>query len=100
VGLSYKPRKAAAFHSVLAIAGLLGIGLNFTAVDPIAALYWSAVINGVLAAPVMALLMILVRKPKVMGSSRDGFAGSAGQSTVAMALCIAGMAASMFMRGP
>ena len=102
VGLSRKPGKAAAFYSVLAIAGLLGVGLNFSAIDPIAALYWSAVINGVLAAPVMALLMVLVRKPKVMGKFVvDGWPFWFGwASTVAMALCIAGMAASMFMRGP
>jgi hypothetical protein len=58
-----------------------GIGLNFTAIDPIAALYWSAVINGVLAAPAMALLMVLVRKLKVWenSSSTDGFSGSAGR---------------------
>jgi NRAMP (natural resistance-associated macrophage protein)-like metal ion transporter len=101
VGLSHKPGKAAAFYSVLAIAGVLGIGLNFTAIDPIAALYWSAVINGVLAAPVMALLMVLVRKPKVMGKFVvEGWLFWFGwASTIAMALCIVGMAATMFIRG-
>jgi len=41
--------------------------LNFSPIDPIKALYWSAVINGVLAAPVMIMLMLLVRRPRVMG---------------------------------
>ena len=45
----------------------MGIGLNFTRLDPIAALYWSAVINGVLAAPVIFILMLLVRESKAMG---------------------------------
>jgi NRAMP (natural resistance-associated macrophage protein)-like metal ion transporter len=99
VGLSRKPRKAITFYSVLAISGLLGIGLNFTSIDPIAALYWSAVINGVLAAPVMAVLMVLVRKPVVMGKFVvDGWLLWLGwASTAAMALCIAAMAATMFM---
>ena len=52
---------------MLAVSVILGIGLNFTSLDPIKALYWSAVINGVLARPVMVLLMLLVRKERVMG---------------------------------
>ena len=64
VGLSRKPEKAVAFYAVLAVSVLLGIGLNFTPLDPIKALYWSAVINGVLAPPVMVLLMLLVRKKR------------------------------------
>jgi NRAMP (natural resistance-associated macrophage protein)-like metal ion transporter len=66
VGLSRKPKKAVAFYAVLAVSVFLGIGLNFTPLDPIKALYWSAVVNGVLAPPVMVLLMLLVRKQKVM----------------------------------
>jgi Mn2+/Fe2+ NRAMP family transporter len=45
----------------------MGVALNFTAIDPIKALYWSAVINGVLAAPVMIIMMLLVRRKSVMG---------------------------------
>ena len=39
----------------------LGVAINFTGLDPIKALYWSAGINGVLAAPVIAIMMLLVR---------------------------------------
>ena len=67
VGLSRKPREAVAFYTVLALSGLVGIGLNFTPIDPMKALYWSAVMNGVLAAPVMIILMLLVRRKEVMG---------------------------------
>ena len=45
----------------------IGIALNFTPINPISALYWSAVINGVLAVPVMVLLMIMARRKDVMG---------------------------------
>jgi NRAMP (natural resistance-associated macrophage protein)-like metal ion transporter len=80
VGLSRKPKQAVAFYSVLALSVGLGIALNFTSVDPIKALYWSAVINGMLAAPVMVMLMLLVRNREVMAiwSSKDGFTCSGG----------------------
>ena len=97
VGLSRKPKKAVAFYAVLAISVLLGIGLNFTSLDPIKALYWSAVVNGVLAPPVMVLLMLLVRKEKVMGKLIvDGWLYWVGWiATAAMALSIVGMAISL-----
>jgi hypothetical protein len=47
VGLSRKPKQAIAFYAVLGFSGLCGIGLNFTPIDPIQAIYWSAVVNGV-----------------------------------------------------
>ncbi|MBR0742256.1 divalent metal cation transporter [Bradyrhizobium liaoningense] len=99
VGLSRKPKEAIAFYSVLALSGLCGIGLNFTPIDPIKALYWSAVVNGVLAAPVMVVLMMLVRRPKVMGELvvRGPLYWLGWAATAAMALCIVGMVATMFM---
>lgn len=99
VGLSRKPRQAVAFYGVLSVSVLIGIGLNFTSVDPIKALYWSAVLNGVLAAPVMVMLMLLVRRPKVMGDFVvTGWLYWLGwTSTFTMALCIVGMTATLFM---
>ncbi|MBR0870059.1 divalent metal cation transporter [Bradyrhizobium tropiciagri] len=67
VGLTRKPGEAVAFYSVLALSGGLGIALNFTPINPISALYWSAVVNGVLAVPVMVLLMLMARRTEVMG---------------------------------
>src|SRR5262249_42279587 len=67
VGLARKPKDAAAFYAVLALSGAIGIALNFTPINPISALYWSAVINGVLAVPVMVLLMLMARHKSVMG---------------------------------
>ena len=97
VGLSRKPEKAVAFYAVLAVSVFLGIGLNFTPLDPIKALYWSAVVNGVLAPPVMVLLMLLVRKEKVMGKLIvEGWLYWVGWiATAAMALSIIGMAISV-----
>jgi NRAMP (natural resistance-associated macrophage protein)-like metal ion transporter len=97
VGLSRKPMRAVAFYTVLAFSVLIGIGLNFTPLDPIKALYWSAVINGVLAPPVMALMMLLVRKKAVMGNLRiEGWLYWLGWlATAVMALSIAGMVFSV-----
>src|SRR6202048_1005043 len=67
VGLARKPMEAIAFYAVLALSAAIGIALNFTAINPISALYWSAVVNGVLAVPVMVLLMIMSRRQEVMG---------------------------------
>jgi Mn2+/Fe2+ NRAMP family transporter len=100
VGLSRKPKQAVAFYSVLSLSVGLGVMLNFTPVDPIKALYWSAVINGVLAAPVMVMLMLLVRNPKIMGDDLtvSGWLYALGwASTIAMALCIVGMLVSLFL---
>jgi NRAMP (natural resistance-associated macrophage protein)-like metal ion transporter len=99
VGLSRKPKEAVAFYSVLALSVGFGVLLNFTPLDPIKALYWSAVINGILAAPVMVMLMLLVKNRKVMGDLvvRGWLYALGWASTVAMAFCIVGMFASLFL---
>jgi NRAMP (natural resistance-associated macrophage protein)-like metal ion transporter len=99
VGLARKPKQAVAFYSVLALAVGVGVALNFTPMDPIKALYWSAVVNGVLAAPVMVMLMLLVKRRKVMGDLvvKGWLYGLGWASTLAMGLCIVGMLASLFV---
>jgi len=65
--LDAKPNDARAFYATIAVATLLGAALNFVGLDPVRALYWAAVVNGVLAAPLMAVMMLIVRNPRVMG---------------------------------
>ena len=67
VGLARKPAKAKAFYGVLAVAAVAGATLNFTPIDPIKALFWSAVINGIVAVPVMVMVMLLGTRETVMG---------------------------------
>ncbi len=67
VGLARKPHLAKAFYGAIAVATLIGVGLNFSPIDPIKALFWSAVINGVVAVPVMAMMMHLSSKRAAMG---------------------------------
>jgi NRAMP (natural resistance-associated macrophage protein)-like metal ion transporter len=67
VGLGRKPGRAKAFYACIAIATLLGVLLNFSPIDPIKALFWSAVINGIVAVPVMVLMMLLSNNRAIMG---------------------------------
>ena len=67
VGLSRKPEKAKRFYATLAIATMFGVALNFSPINPIKALYWSAVINGVVAVPIMVAMMDMTGNPKIMG---------------------------------
>jgi NRAMP (natural resistance-associated macrophage protein)-like metal ion transporter len=99
VGLARKPKEAAAFYAVLALSAAIGIALNFTSINPISALFWSAVINGVLAVPVMVLLMIMARRRDVMGhfTIRGPLYWLGWLSTAAMALSVAAMGVGFFI---
>jgi NRAMP (natural resistance-associated macrophage protein)-like metal ion transporter len=66
VGLEVKPGKALKFYFTLGAAMLLGLALNFIHLDPIRALFIAAVINGVMAAPVMAMMMLITQDRKIM----------------------------------
>lgn len=64
--LEHKPRQAKAFYAVIALGVGLGIAIDWSPVDPMKALFWSAVINGVVAAPVLAALMVIVSHRDIM----------------------------------
>ncbi len=66
VGLARRPFQAKAFYAVIAAATAIGAGLNFTSIDPVKALYWSAVLNGVVAVPVMIAMMFLSMRTDIM----------------------------------
>jgi Mn2+/Fe2+ NRAMP family transporter len=66
-GLDRKPLDAKAFYVTIAISTLIGVGINFVGVDPIKALFWSAVINGVVAVPLMVIIMLMSMRQDVMG---------------------------------
>jgi Mn2+/Fe2+ NRAMP family transporter len=85
-GLEYTPRHAKFFYGVLVAASIVGIALNLTPLDPVKALYWSAVVNGVAAVPLMVVMMLMGSRRKVMG-----------QFTMPWVLKIAGWAATLAM---
>ena len=66
-GFGKAPRKPPAFYGAIALATLVGAILNFTPLDPIKALFWSAVINGVAAVSIMVMIMLMASRSTVMG---------------------------------
>jgi NRAMP (natural resistance-associated macrophage protein)-like metal ion transporter len=99
VGISRKPRQAVAFYSVMVTAMLIGIGINFTPINPISALYWSAVINGVAAVPIMILLMLMTARRRVMGEFTlgGGLKTFGWAATIGMLASVIGMAVTAFV---
>ena len=108
VGLAQRPGRAPAFYVTIAAATLVGAALNFTPLDPVKALIWSAIINGVAAVPIMAMIMLMAsreggdgqvradeaaRGPWMAGDRRYGGSGGRhvcdlGQLTRARATCV------------
>jgi Mn2+/Fe2+ NRAMP family transporter len=66
-GLARRPREAKAFYATIAAATLAGIAINLVDIDPIKALFWSAVANGLVSPPLLAMIMVIATDPKVMG---------------------------------
>ena len=65
--LALEPMRAKGFYSIIATSTLIGVALCFTAIDPIKALYWSAVINGVISVPIMILMLLMASRAEIMG---------------------------------
>jgi len=68
--LRRKAREVPQFYAVITLATVIGVGLNFVGLDPIKGLYWSAVFNGLAAAPLMIVLMKLSNDPKTVEQFR------------------------------
>jgi NRAMP (natural resistance-associated macrophage protein)-like metal ion transporter len=96
-GLARKPRKAKAFYATIAAATLIGVLINVSPVTPIKALYWSAVINGVAAAPIMAMMMHMTANRKMMGKFpvSHGLRAMGWCATAVMAVAVVAMIAGM-----
>lgn len=96
-GLDMKVLQAREFYAIISLATIGGMLLNFTPIDPIKALFWSALVNGVIAVPIMAVMMVLAHNKKVMGaytlSSRHTVIGWLG--VVVMLVAVAAMFVTM-----
>lgn len=66
-GLEHKPTEAKAFYTVIAAAIIVGLLVDYSGLDPIKALFWSAVINGVISVPIMAAMMVVASRSAQMG---------------------------------
>ena len=67
-GLERHWQEAKGFYAIIGIATIVGTGLDFTPIEPMKALYWSAVVNGVVAVPIMVAMMLLAGNAQVMGA--------------------------------
>ena len=89
-GLEHKPWEARGFYAIIGLATLLGIGIDWSPFDPIKALFWSAVVNGVIAVPIMAAMMLVVARHENMGrftaSQPLSFLGWAATAVMAAAV--------------
>ncbi|KYG98433.1 divalent metal cation transporter [Bradyrhizobium sp. DOA1] len=91
--LEAKPEKAAGFYTIIAAATIIGFGLGFTGIDSIHMLVWSAVLNGIVAVPIMAMMMVIVSSSAIMGRFRArswlvalGWLGTAVMALAVLAL--------------
>ncbi|HEX4173840.1 MAG TPA: Nramp family divalent metal transporter [Acetobacteraceae bacterium] len=93
VGLARKPKEARAFYITLAAATLIGTAIIFLPIDPIRALYWSAIINGVMAAPIIAMIMVMASSRRIMGQFTLPFPLKllGWVSVVVMGFCVIGL---------
>ena len=93
VGLSRKPRRATAFYLTLAATTGVGVAVTLSGLDPIKALYWSAVINGIAAVPIMIVMMLMTTKSDIMGKLviKGWLRWLGWLSTAIMAACTGGM---------
>jgi Mn2+/Fe2+ NRAMP family transporter len=81
------------FYAVIAFAIVGGVAITFMHFDPIRALYWSAVINGVTAVPIMAVIMLMARSRRIMGefAVKGPLAWGGWIATIAMAIAAVGV---------
>jgi Mn2+/Fe2+ NRAMP family transporter len=78
------------FYIVIAVSMLVGLALDYVGINAVAMLFWSAVINGVLASPLIAIVILLTSNPKVMGKQTNSFLlRLLGRTTVVVMTCAA-----------
>ena len=94
--LEAKAPDAVGFYSIIAAATVIGFALGFTGIDAIHMLVWSAVLNGIVAVPIMAMMMVIVANPKLMGrfKARSWLVALGWLGTALMALAVLAMLAS------
>ena len=96
--LEAKPGEAVGFYSIIAVATVIGFALGFSPINPIQMLIWTAVINGIVAVPIMAAMMVLANNKVVMGRFRVrvGLAWGGWLATALMAAAVVAMIWSLF----
>jgi len=96
--LDSKPWEAVGFYSVIGAATLLGLAIDWSPIDPMQALFWSAVLNGVIAVPMMGAMMLVASRPRQMGRFTAGpvMTVLGWVATAVMAVAVAALAVTSF----
>ncbi len=71
-GLNEKPRDAKKFYAVIVISTVIALGFDFLGINPIQALFWTAVINGIISVPLLLIIMLIANNERVMGRRVNG----------------------------
>jgi Mn2+/Fe2+ NRAMP family transporter len=97
--LEAKPEKAVGFYTIIAAATVIGFGLGFTGISAIHMLVWSAVLNGIVAVPIMAMMMLIVSNGAIMGrfKARSWLVTLGWLGTALMALAVLALLGSSAM---
>ena len=98
-GLDRQPGKAVKFYAVIVVATLTGIAMNGLGIGAMKALYWSAIVNGIIAVPIIYAMLSMASKPAIMGQLVIGpVLRLCGWFTLAlMAACVVGMIVSLLL---
>jgi Mn2+/Fe2+ NRAMP family transporter len=84
-GLDEKPRRAKLFYAMIVVPTLIGMLINFAGINPISALFWTAVINGFLSPPLLVVIMFVANNRKILGPRVNGrWANVVGWTTTAV----------------
>jgi NRAMP (natural resistance-associated macrophage protein)-like metal ion transporter len=96
--LEAKAPDAVGFYTIIAAATVIGFGLGFTGIDAIHMLVWSAVLNGIVAVPIMVMMMVIVANSQLMGrfKARPSLIAIGWIGTGLMALAVAALTWSFF----
>lgn len=101
-GLDTHWSRAKPFYAVIVLATLAGVVMNFIGINPIDALFYTAVLNGIIAPPLLVMVMLAARNKKVMGKQTIGPALTVlgWAATIGMFLALAGLAYTTFFAAP
>jgi Mn2+/Fe2+ NRAMP family transporter len=97
-GLEHKPEQAKRFYWILAISTAAAVEINFLGINPVSALLWAAVINGLLAPPLLVLIMMIGNQRRIMKQHTNGLVINVlgWATTVAMFAAAVGLVATWF----
>jgi Mn2+/Fe2+ NRAMP family transporter len=99
IGHALKPAEAKGFYGIITLATMIGVAIDFSPLDPFKALYWAAILNGIVAVPIMVVMMKMAVRPDIMGTFviRPRLRRLGWFATGLMAIAVVAMLVSLFV---